>query len=510
MVFFAKILKNEYRDSVFLMRINDQVERMPGIKRAAVMMGTEANKDLMKEAGLYIDQVKEAGPNDLVIVLDADDKGNAEVALNKAQELTFKIERETRSEEEPYRSLRSAAAFEPDIDLVLISTPGEYAYREAMRSLLLGKHVMIFSSNVPIEKEIQLKGFAENKNLLVMGPDAGTAIIGGVGLGFFNVVNEGPVGIVGAAGTGIQEVSSALGLSGTGISAAIGTGSNDITETIGGKTMLMGLNMLDQHDGTKTITIISKPPNKSVAEKVVQRAYKSKKPVILNFIGNEDFSPSGNVDFAFTLEEAASKSCIKATGKEMKLADWINPARLKEASDALRSEQGFVRGLFSGGTINYESQAIFKKEGRSVWSNSPLDKSKKIGGFDSSRDDTFIDMGSEEYVRGVPHPMIDFRFRKERILKEAQDPSVGVILLDIILGYGANMDPASEISDAVNRARAINKSVVFISSIIGTESDPQNINNQVKTLLEAGVFVTPTSARAANMALKVVDRRWKA
>ncbi len=510
MIFLAKILKNEYRDSVFLMRINDQVERMSGVKRAAVMMGTDANKDLMKEAGLYIDQVKDAGPNDLVIVLEAYDKGSGEEALSKAQELTSKIEKGTRIEEEPYRSLRSAVSFEPDIDLVLISTPGEYAYREAMRALLLGKHAMVFSSNVPIEKEARLKELAERKNLLLMGPDAGTAIVGGVGLGFFNVVKEGPVGIVGAAGTGIQEVSSVLGLSGVGISAAIGTGSNDISETIGGKTMLMGLSMLDLHTETKTITIISKPPSKSVAEKVIQRAHESKKPVILNFIGNEDFSQSENVDFAFTLEEAAYKSCLKATGKEMKLVDWVNSNKLKEASDMLRPDQIFVRGLFSGGTINYESQAIFRKAGRSVWSNSPLDKSKKIGGFDSSREDTFIDMGSEEYVRGVPHPMIDFRFRKERIIKEAQDKSVGVILLDIILGYGANMDPASEVVESVSKARSINKSLVFISSIVGTESDPQGINKQVKTLTEAGIIVTPTSARAADIALKIIERRWKA
>ena len=511
MVFSARILKNEYRDSVFLMRINDQIERMPGVKRAAVMMGTDANKDLMREAGLYIDEVREAGPNDLVIVLEAENAGSADEALSRAQELAFNVEKETtRGEEEPYRSLRSAVAFEPDIDLVLISTPGEYAYKEAMRSILLGRHTMIFSSNVPIEKEIKLKELAERKNLLVMGPDAGTAIVGGVGLGFFNVISGGPVGIVGAAGTGIQEVSSVLGLSGIGISAAIGTGSNDISESIGGKTMIMGLKMLDAHAGTKAVTIISKPPSKTVAEKVVQSAHESGKPVIINFIGNEDYRQSGNVDFAFTLEEAAYKSYFKVTGKEMKLKDWVSPEKVKEASDSLGSDQRYVRGLFSGGTINYESQAIFRKSGRPVWSNSALDKSKKIGGFDSSREDTFVDMGAEEFVRGVPHPMIDFRFRKERILKEANDPSVGVILLDIILGYGSNMDPASEISEAVIKARSVNKRVVFVSSIVGTEGDPQNISKQVKTLMDSGVLVTPTSARAADMALKIVERRWKA
>jgi len=510
MVFLSRILKNEYRDSVFLMRINDEIERMPGVRRAAVMMGTEANKDLMREAGLYTDQVREAGPNDLVIVVDADSEGSAEAALGKAQEMVFKVERETKSEEEPYRSLRSAVSFEPDIDLVLISTPGEYAYREGMRALLLGKHVMIFSSNVPIEKEIKLKEYAERKNLLVMGPDAGTAIIGGVGLGFFNVVKGGPVGLVGAAGTGLQEVSSLLGLSGLGISAAIGTGSNDISEAVGGRTMLMGLRMLDDHSETSVISVVSKPPSRAVAEKVIQRAQEMKKPVILNFIGSEDFKPSGNVDFAFTLEEAAAKSHKKATGREMKLADWIDNERLKEAIDSLRPDQRFVRGLFSGGTINYESQAIFRREGRAVWSNSPLDKSRRIGGFDPSREDTFIDMGAEEFVRGVPHPMIDFRFRKERIVKEAGDPSVGVILLDIILGYGSNMDPASEIAEAVMKAREINKTVIFVSSVIGTDEDPQNLSQQVKRLQETGVFVAPTSARAADIALKAAERRWRA
>jgi FdrA protein len=187
------VLKNEYRDSVFLMRINELVEKADGVTKAAVMMGTEANKELMKEAGLYTEEASKAGPNDLVIVIEGEDESLVNKALEYAKKLVYKTEKEEKETSQGYLSIRSAVSFEPDIDLVLISTPGEYAYREAMRALLLNKHVMIFSSNVPLEKEKVLKNYAKAKNLLVMGPDAGTAIIGSVGLGFFNVVKEGPM-----------------------------------------------------------------------------------------------------------------------------------------------------------------------------------------------------------------------------------------------------------------------------------------------------------------------------
>ena len=499
------ILKNEYRDSVFLMRVNDMVEKYEGVIRAAVMMGTEANKDLMKEAGLYDEKADEAGPNDLVIIVEAQDEESAERALDYAKSLVYKTEKEEKKEEQNYLSIRSAVSFEPDVDLVFISTPGEYAYREAMRAVLLNKHVMVFSSNVPVEKEKKLKETADKRGLLVMGPDAGTAIIGGVGLGFFNVVKEGPVGIVGAAGTGIQVVSSLLDLAGSGITAAIGTGSNDVKDYIGGITLKRGLKLLGAHKKTKVITIVSKPPSESVARETVELVKSLEKPTVVNFIGYEG-KDEDNVSFAYTLEDASKKSYALAEGKEFKLPTWTDEKEEDEARENLKPEQAYIRGLFSGGTICYEAQNILKKKGIKVYSNSPLEKELEIGGFSESKADTMIDMGAEEFVRGVPHPMIDFRFRKERIIKEAKDKSVAVILLDIVLGYGANMDPAGEISEAIRKAREMNKSLAFVASVVGTKGDPQGLDSQVAKLKSLGVLVYPSTTKAVEVAFSIAKR----
>ncbi|MFP3213760.1 MAG: acyl-CoA synthetase FdrA [Nitrososphaeria archaeon] len=500
------VLKNEYRDSVFLMRINELVEKADGVTKAAVMMGTEANKELMKEAGLYTEEASKAGPNDLVIVIEGEDESLVNKALEYAKKLVYKTEKEEKETSQGYLSIRSAVSFEPDIDLVLISTPGEYAYREAMRALLLNKHVMIFSSNVPLEKEKVLKNYAKAKNLLVMGPDAGTAIIGSVGLGFFNVVKEGPVGVVGAAGTGIQVVTSLLDLAGSGITAAIGTGSNDVKEDIGGITLKTGINMLSSHPKTKVITIISKPPSEKVVNETVDILLKVNKPAVMNFIGFKGKDISNSIKFADTLEDAARVSFNFANRREFKLPEWTSETEVKEAKDNLTSKQYYIRGLFSGGTICYETQYIMSKKGIKAYSNSPLDNNYKIGGFDSSKEDTVIDMGAEEFVRGIPHPMIDFRFRKERLLKEVKDKEVAVILFDIVLGYGANMNPASEMVEVIKKARSINDKVSFVASVIGTENDPQGLKTQVEQLKDAGVLVYPSSTKAAQVALEIAKR----
>ncbi len=503
---FTIVLKNEYRDSVFLMRINDLVEKAEGVTRAAVMMGTEANKDLMKEAGLYTEEAKEAGPNDLIIVVEAENEEQARNALDYAKSLVYKTEKEEKKTEQNYLSIRSAVSFEPDIDLVLISTPGEYAYREAMRALLLNKHVMVFSSNVPLEKEKALKNYAKNKNLLVMGPDAGTAIIGSVGLGFFNVVNEGPVGVVGAAGTGIQVVTSLLDLAGSGITAAIGTGSNDVKDAIGGITLKTGIRMLSSHQKTKVITVISKPPSEKIVNETVELLTEVGKPAVMNFIGYKGKDISDSLKFADTLEDAARISYSFINKNDFRLPEWTSEKEVNEARDKLAKNQVYIRGLFSGGTICYETQYLMSKEGIKAYSNAPLDKEYEIGGFDESKKDTVLDMGAEEFVRGVPHPMIDFRFRKERLLKEVKDNEVAVILFDIVLGYGANMNPAAEMIEAIKKARSVNKRVSFVASVIGTEKDPQGLNSQVEELKKEGVLVYPSSTRATQVALKIAKR----
>ncbi len=500
------ILRNQYRDSVFLMRINDEVERQEGVNRAAVMMGTDANKDLMKEAGLYVKEVDAAGPNDLVIVVDAENDELGEKALSVAKSMVFKAGEGEKAEEVKHKSVRSAVYDSPDIALVLISTPGEYAYLEAKRSLVLNRHVMVFSSNVPVEKELDLKRYAEKKGLFVMGPDAGTSIINGVGLGFFNVVRDGPVGITGAAGTGIQELSSMLHNLGTGITSAIGTGSNDPKDSIGGITTKMAIRAFGKDERTKVISLVSKPPGKNTMPAILEELEMQGKPSVVLFLGYEGNRSSGKIEFAEDIEDEAIRAYRLATGKHAERYDVTKDQRLRLAIDGLSGDQQYIRGLFSGGTVCYESQLIAKRHGRRVYSNAPLDNELYIGGFDESKKDTFIDMGDEEFVRGVPHPMIDFRFRRERIIKEAKDKEVAVILLDVVLGYGANADPAGELIPAIEKAKEVNSRLVFVASIIGTDMDPQGIAQQEGKLESHGVIVYPSSAAAARAALFVAGR----
>jgi len=506
MVKASFISKGDYRDSVFLMRINQECQKLDGVKACAVMMGTEANKDIAKDAWLYTDELADAGPNDIFIVIDAIDEAKAEAAIAKAKDLLNEVGRGGSAEEMSYRTLRTAIENEPDSNMVLISTPGEYAYRETLTALNNDKNVMIFSSDVPIDDELKLKQLGSRKGLLVMGPDCGTAIINGVGLGFSNIVKRGPIGIVGAAGTGIQQVASLL--DDIGISQAIGTGSHDLSERIGGITMIDGIRMLGEDPKTKVLVVISKPPSPTVAAKILEYLKKVGKPAVVNFIGG-NVSDEGNISGAITLEDAANKASAIIKGGRPSTTIFSKPkaeleALIMQETAKLSYKQKYVRGLFSGGTLCAEAQALFRSMGRSVRSNVPLDKSLLIQPSGRGVGDTFIDMGTEEFVRGIPHPMIDFRFRNERIIGESKEDDVAVILLDIVLGLGANMNPAGELADAVATARANGKSVV--ASVCGTERDPQSLHLQVEALGKLGVVVLPSNAQAARFAALVASR----
>jgi FdrA protein len=500
------ISKGDYRDSVFLMRVNQECQKLDGVKACAVMMGTDANKDIAKDAWLYTDELANAGPNDIFIVIDAIDEAKCETALAKAKDLLNEVERGESAEEMSYRTLRTAIENEPDSNLVLISTPGEYAFTEALTALNNDKNVMIFSSDVPIDDELKLKQLGSKKGLLVMGPDCGTAIINGIGLGFSNIVKKGPIGIVGAAGTGIQEVTSLL--DDVGISQAIGTGSHDLSEKIGGITMIDGIRMLGEDQETKVLVVISKPPSPAVTGKILEYLRKVGKPAVVNFIGG-NVSDEGNIIGALTLEDAAKKALAIITGAQPSATIFSKPmeeleALITQETKRLSDKQKYVRGLFSGGTLCAEAQVLFRNMSRPVRSNVPLEKDLLIQASARGVGDTFIDMGTEEFVRGIPHPMIDFRFRNERIIRESQEDDVAVILLDIVLGLGANINPAGELADAVAKARVNGKSI--IASVCGTERDPQSLHLQVSALERLGVIILPSNAQAARLAALVASR----
>jgi succinyl-CoA synthetase alpha subunit len=398
-----------------------------------------------------------------------------------------------------------AVTADPAANLALISTPGEYAAAEATKALRLGLNVMLFSDNVPIEDEVALKKYAREHGLLVMGPDCGTAIINGVPLAFANVVRRGPIGCIAASGTGLQQVTSLVDRLGVGVSQAIGTGSHDLGEAVGGITMLQGLEALAADAATKVIVLISKPPAPSVAGKVLAAASAIGKPIVVCFVGADPATIKGKDLYPTkTLEDAARAAAALARGKKpaAKAAAKVAVPRL-----GLRPGQRYVRGLYSGGTFCYEASLLLGEALGKVWSNAPVKKSDRIADVWHSREHTVIDLGDDVFTRGRPHPMIDHRLRNERMGAEAADPEVAVILFDVVLGHGAHPDPAAEMVPALEAAQARAKKgkrkIAFVGFVCGTAGDPQNLGAQEAALRKAGVLLADSNAAAVRLAARI-------
>src|SRR2546428_8872651 len=307
------IEKGNYRDSVTLMKISNEVSKLKGVSQAAVLMATPLNKRFLTDAGFKAGEVEKAGPDDLIIAMEAASEEVLESMVSRVEKMLSSRE-SMKAEEIRPRTLASAVKVMPDANLALISIPGRFAKREAMNALESGLDVFLFSSNVPREDEVELKEAAKARSLLVMGPDCGTSIINGVVLGFGNVVRAGSVGIVSASGTGIQEVSTLLDGEGLGISHAIGTGGNDLSEKVGGMTTMEGIRLLEEDEGTKVIVLISKPPGPKTSAKVLNAASRSSKPVIVNFLGEGDVGANKKMR-AVTLEDAARMASGFVNGK---------------------------------------------------------------------------------------------------------------------------------------------------------------------------------------------------
>src|SRR4249920_2851319 len=249
----SRYYPNLYKDSVSLMTLSAKITAVPGLEAASVVMASATNVENLAQAGLGEFEVR---PNDLVVAVSGSEEACAE-ALQKADELlTAKASGGGEEEAAAHAALTSiqmAVAQDPAHNFALISVPGDYAAAEAMKALRLGMHVMLFSDNVPPESELALKTYARDHDLMVMGPDCGTAIVNGVPLGFANVIRRGPIGVVGASGTGTQEVTVRIHQLGGGVSQALGTGGHDLSELIGGISMLYGLRALDADPVTKVI-----------------------------------------------------------------------------------------------------------------------------------------------------------------------------------------------------------------------------------------------------------------
>lgn len=513
-----RMIKNLYRDSVSLMQFSEKLRALDGIGQASAVMATENNISLLVEAGLLASAVPPS-PNDLLIVVEGKDEASVSGAFDSAEAMLKAKSTESGEggvRRVPPRSIEMGLESMPSANFVLISTPGEYAAAEARKALQLGLHVMMFSDNVSMEEEIPLKQYARDHDLLVMGPDCGTAIINGIPLGFANVVRRGDIGVVAAAGTGLQQVTSLIDRFGAGITQAIGTGGHDLKSEVGGITMLQGIEALAKDKATKVILLVSKPPSADVMKNVLDKAAQSKKPVVVEFIGADSKTITGkNIYGVKTLEDAAVASVALAKGKAVKRFSNSLPAKykslVKPLQRKLKKEQKYIRGLFSGGTFCYETVLLLSETLGKVYSNTPIKKEEKIPNVWKSLEHTVIDLGDDLFTQGRPHPMIDFRLRNERMIQEAKDPETAVILLDVVLGYGSNMDPAGELIPAIRQAQKIaakaKRNIIFLGSVCGTESDPQNLSRQEAALREAGVILTDSNAQAARLAAAIVGGR---
>jgi len=446
-------------------------------------MGTPANLDLLRAGGLLTQDAAGAGPDDLVIVVAADSTHEADEAIDRVDELMHPERSDTESEYR-FRSLPAASKALPEANWVLVSVPGKWAADVAREALDLGSHVFLYSDNVPMERELELKRHAAARGLLLMGPDCGTAIVGGAGLGFANRVRKGGIGIIAASGTGLQSVASRVHELGEGLSQAIGTGGRDLSADIGGITALQALNLLADDPETQVIVLVSKPPDPAVAARLLTRARRAGKPVVVNFQGEAmPASKVGNLHFAPCLDEVAELAV------DLVRRDALAPTQTSPNS---RSEpptpRRFLRGLFAGGTLAKEAQLMLRSFLRPLSANEPVPGVDPVTDLTKSRGHEILDLGADDFTVGRLHPMMDQDLRMRRMVQEAADPEVAILLLDVVLGDGSHPDPASELASVISRIVAQGEARIGVI-LVGTDADPQDLQRQASLLEEAGAEV---------------------
>jgi FdrA protein len=468
------VRRRTYLDSILLMRVARSLSERPGVAQAAALMATPANKETLRAAGYQGPQLESAAADDLVIGVTGASEALARAALEDLDALLSPEFKD--GQRRLLSSLTEALAALPGANLAVISVPGEYAAAEIRQALEHGLHVFCFSSNVPLEDEIELKRRAASLGLLLMGPDCGTAIIGGKGIGFANVVRRGPIGIVGASGTGIQAVSCLIHQAGSGVSQALGTGSRDPSDEVGGISTVAALSALLDDPDTRVVVLVSKTPGPRTLALLTETAAAASKPLLSCFLGE-----ATNGAFS-TLEEVATHAVAMAGGSLV--------SRVVEPSPPTTHRSGRILGLFAGGSLLLEARGVLVAAGLPPSSYE------------------LVDMGSEELTRGRPHPMIDPGPRSQRIAAVGADPSVGVLLLDIVLGRGAALDPAGDLVPSIRAAKAAalarGSDVAVVASVCGTDDDPQDRRRQEEILRAAGVTMLPTSAGAARYAAQVI------
>jgi FdrA protein len=493
-----------YHDSVTLMRLTRDMEAVPGVTRAAAMMGTPPNRALLAGAGLLTVDGERAGPADLVIAVTADD-ASAATAARQAAESALTTGSVAAGVQARPRTLAGALRVLPDATLALVSVPGPYAAAEARAALRRGLDVMLFSDNVPVATEVALKREALERGRFVMGPDCGTAILHGVPLGFANAVPRGRIGLVAASGTGLQEVTCRLAAAGEGVSHAIGVGSRDLSDEVGGAMTMAALTALGADAATEIVVIVGKPPGQSVLARLTAALAGLGKPAVVSLMGSTAFPATHGLHVAATLEDAALAATALARGEtprpiELALSAAEAEQLVADCRRALAPGQRFIRGVYAGGTLAWEAVGLLAARLPNV-----------APGVDGDgTDHRVVDLGDDHFTVGRPHPMIDGTVRREWIAREARDPATAVLLLDVVLGYGAHPDPAGELVPALQAAQHAaaenRRGLVIVTSVIGTEHDPQVRSRQIATLRRAGVVVMESNAQAARLAALIAAR----
>ncbi|MBQ9823102.1 MAG: hypothetical protein IJM63_01275 [Solobacterium sp.] len=510
MEILSKIYKNKYIDSLETLQQTAVLNEQLGIETGFVGMATAVFKEVIDEIGLSTPEIADCTEADYVIVASCESEKAFKSALSALKKNGSAAE-ET-EEKKYYSSISQAVKDNPRANLCQIAVPGEYALEEVKKALNAGLHCCVFSNNVPLEDEREMKELAREKGLLCMGPDCGVANINGAALVLSSINNRGPFGIIGASGTGIQHVAAILHEAGTGVSQTIGTGGNDLKEPVGGITMLMGIDALEADPDTKYIILISRKPADSVLEKMLARIRTMKKPRVVYFMGcdRETIEDTGAI-YAANLDDCALRA-LEIIHNDYSLGDLDEIRTMAEdAVKDMAPEQKYMRAAYTGGTYLDEGMRAMWDACGGIWSNAPLSPEWKLKEGEASKQHTAIDYGEEEFTLGRPHPAIDAGIRKPAILREAADPEVAVIILDFILTPPGHMDPCGFVVDDIRKAQEIAAArggkIAFIASVLGTTADWQDIRKQEAELREAGVYVCRTNYRAGLLASEIIRMR---
>lgn len=520
-----QVKRNYYRDSLNLLKISDALKCNDGILEAAVVMGTRMNKEVLVKLGFPSSKVKQARDSDLLVAIQAENSKSMNFALIKLEELL-------NSDGTPQEGNLSGSVFDvdsalssmPDANLALISIPGEYVRDLSIKLTDVGIHQQIFSDHVPLKDELKIKEHAVKRGVLILGPGAGTSIINGRGIGFSNAVRTGPVGIVAAAGTGLQEVSTLLDHCDIGVKHALGVGGNDPKKEIGGLMMLESLKVLEALSDIEIIAIVSKPPSHDVEETMVDYIIRNgKKKYVLAFIGGDTESVQISnrtkkklvqvntlASAVFAVARLRGRRELKTALERIHITYEMMHAMVKREWKKLHKQQKYVRALYTGGTFAYEAQVILNNILEEIYSNTPTAGSMQLHTSSDSQKNSILDLGEEEFTQGRAHPMIDPTVRKLRLIEESRDPKVGVILMDFVLGYGSHSDPVGAVINEIRQAKKIaemnERHLSFIIHVCGTMDDVQGYRQSVRRLESAGSLVFPTNALAVIAAAHIISR----